>query len=144
MDIEDAGYANRFATKAGRRQDDVVEPLETGLPHPAEEPSAEAIGQALAAAAALGERMVADAHERAEAVRSEAEAEATRVLAAARAEVARLEREADELRSFLESATNEFVATARSALGHLDELDGSGRSSADAAAPAPVADPAER
>jgi hypothetical protein len=120
-----------------------VEPLETGLPYPVEEPSAEAIGSALAAAAALGERMVADAHEQAEAVRSEAEAEATSVLAAARAEVARLEREADELRSFLESATNEFVATARAALGHLDELDGSGRSSAGAAAPAPVADPAE-
>jgi regulator of protease activity HflC (stomatin/prohibitin superfamily) len=124
MGIEDAGYANRFATKAGRRQDDGVEPLETGLRYPAEEPSAEAIGQALAAAAALGERMVADAHERADALRSEAEAEAAGVLAAARAEVARLEREAGELRSFLQAATNEFVATARAALAHLDELDG--------------------
>ncbi len=94
------------------------------LDRPSVEPTAEAIGQALAAAAALGERMVAEAGERAEALRTEAEAEAARVLAEARAEVARLERDADELRSFLTSAKNEFVATARAALAHLDELEG--------------------
>jgi vacuolar-type H+-ATPase subunit E/Vma4 len=88
-----------------------------------EEPTTEAIGQALAAAAALGERIVAEAGERAEKLRTEAEAEAARLLADARAELARLERDADELRSFLESATNEFVATAQAALAHLDELD---------------------
>ncbi len=81
------------------------------LDRPSVEPTAEAIGQALAAAAALGERMVAEAGERAEALRTEAEA-------------ARLERDADELRSFLTSAKNEFVATARAALAHLDELEG--------------------
>lgn len=102
------------------------------LHRPAEEPTTEAIGQALAAAAALGERMVAEAGERAEALRTEAQTEAARLLAEARAEVARLEREADELRTFLASATNEFVATARAALAHLDELErpnGSGSSS---------------
>jgi regulator of protease activity HflC (stomatin/prohibitin superfamily) len=98
------------------------------LHRPAEEPTTEAIGQALAAAAALGERMVAEAGERAEALRTDAEAEAARLLADARAEVARLEREADELRSFLASATNEFVATAREALAHLDELERPGGS----------------
>jgi regulator of protease activity HflC (stomatin/prohibitin superfamily) len=94
------------------------------LQHPAVEPTTEAIGQALAAAAALGERMVAEAAERAEALRTEAEAEAARILAEARVEVARLERDAAELRSFLASATDEFVATARAALAHLDELEG--------------------
>lgn len=102
----------------------VVEREETyPLSHPAEEPSAEAIGQALAAAAALGERMVTEAGERAEALRTEAEVEAATLLASARAEVARLERDAGELRSFLESATTEFVAIARAALAHLNELD---------------------
>ena len=98
------------------------------LHRPSEEPTTEAIGQALAAAAALGERMVAEAGERAEALRTEAEAEAARILAEARAEVARLESNADELRSFLGLAMNEFVATARAALAHLDELEGRGGS----------------
>ena len=93
------------------------------LQRQSEEPTTEAIGHALAAAAALGERMVAEAGERAEALRTAAEAEAARLLAEARAEVARLERDADELRSFLASATTEFVATARAALAHLDELE---------------------
>jgi regulator of protease activity HflC (stomatin/prohibitin superfamily) len=93
------------------------------LPAEESEPTTEAIGQALAAAAALGERMVAEAGERAEALRTEAEAEAARLLGEARAEVARLQRDADELRSFLGSATKEFVATARAALAHLDELE---------------------
>jgi hypothetical protein len=39
-------------------------------------------------------------------------------------EVARPTRDADELRAFLASATDEFVATARAALAHLDELEG--------------------
>ena len=101
---------------------------------PSEEPTTEAIGHALAAAAALGERMVAEAGEHAETHRTEAEAEAARILAEARAEVARLERDADELRSFLASATSEFVATARAALAHLDELESPSGSSSEAVA----------
>ena len=108
--------------------------MERELGHRVEEPSAEAIGQALAAAAALGERMVAEATERAEALRAQAEADVARLLADARAEVARLDREADELRSFLQSATTDFVATARAALVHLDELGGSVRVPSDAPA----------
>jgi regulator of protease activity HflC (stomatin/prohibitin superfamily) len=110
--------------------------------HP-EEPSAEAIGQALTAAAALGERMVAEAREEAERVQAEAEAEAARILAVARSEVARLERDAEELRSFLVDATDEFVATARVALAHLEELDGPFRTAARTTSET-VADPAQR
>lgn len=113
------------------------------LHHRAEEPSAEAIGQALAAAAALGERMVAEAREEAERVQAEAEAEAARILAAARAEVARLDRDAEELRSFLVSASDEFVATARMALAHLEDLDGPFRTAARTTSET-VADPAQR
>jgi hypothetical protein len=107
-----------------------VERVEAGAEHHTEQPSAEAIGRALAAAAALGEQMVAEASEHAAEVRAKADAEAAQLLSTARAEVSRLEREAHELRTFLESATNEFVATARVALEHLDELDGTGRAPA--------------
>jgi cell division septum initiation protein DivIVA len=146
-----------------------------------EEPGAAAIGQALATAAALGDRMVSEAKEQAKALRTEAEAEAARVLAAVREEAAALERElraeraglegeldelrrglererqalaserneilsaahreADEqlaqaraeivrvndetgeLKSFLETATNDFVSIARQALERLDDLE---------------------
>jgi hypothetical protein len=67
-------------------------------------------------------------------LRPAAAAAAARILAAARAEGARLERDADELRSFLASATSEFVATARAALAHLDELESPSGSSSEAVA----------
>ena len=103
--------------------------LDGGLPY-------EQAGAARRATAAYEAALAASrtAGERAEALRTEAEAEAARLLAEARAEVARLEREADELRTFLASATNEFVATARAALAHLDELESPSCSSSEAVA----------
>jgi cell division septum initiation protein DivIVA len=125
--MANAGYANRLQPRSAAAKMMSLERAETGLGQREEEPSAEAIGRALAAAAALGEQMVAEATQRAEELRTKAEAEAAQLLSTARAEVSRLEREADQLRSFLESATNEFVATARAALEQLDELEGAGR-----------------
>jgi hypothetical protein len=101
---------------------------------PSEEPTTEAIGHALAAAAAVGELLGAVGGVQPETLRTDAAAAAARILAEARAEVARLEPDADELRSFLASATSEFVATARAALAHLDELESPSGSSSEAVA----------
>jgi cell division septum initiation protein DivIVA len=98
-----------------------------------DQPNAETIGQALATATALGERIVAEAKERADVLRAEAEAEAAGWLETARrdadaqlvqkrAEIARLEREAEVLSASLEAEKDAFVATARAALERLDEL----------------------
>jgi cell division septum initiation protein DivIVA len=180
---------DRVAKERDRLRESAADPPPVGR---AEEPSAETIGQTVATAAALGERLVAQAKQQAAVLRAEAEAEAAGLLATAReeaaqlrreltaartkleserdeqrrelelrreavesernetiaaahreaaerlagrrAEIARLEAEASELRSFIETATTEFVSIARAALGRLGDIEAPRETQAEAAA----------
>jgi cell division septum initiation protein DivIVA len=75
---------------------------------PAEEPSAETIGQTLATAAALGDQIVGEAKQQAEAVQAEAEARAAELLAVAREEAATLKRQLTTERTKLEGELDEL------------------------------------